>query len=341
MDNEYLRLSNQPDKKDDTVNVYSVKSEAKIVKNKKNNSTALGFIIDEFNSSVSEEVIRSELPVKKPKFLDCFTLAAVLILVLISLSVLALTFGEFFFLQPLIVLLAFIAPLSTLYFFYRLDVRSKTPVSSIIFYFLTGLIIYVIIELFYVKLVFEPFQESYSFVWVRCLIELLVTVLTAVIIAKFSKKTAISSVMMVACTVAAGFVFARSLSELTLSAMISVNILGSGSSVGALINNKVMLDLSIKTLVFSSVNTAVYDSLMFIALTVIIAEMVCSEAVKGVRKNLNSLFVFLFCGVTYALSMLNTPISFLKTIYNVTAICITAYLLYKVVNDCIKSEKYE
>lgn len=340
MDNEYLRLANPDLKNDETVNSYSAKSN-KVKINNKSSASAIGFIIEELNSGKIDEPIRIEMPVEKPKILDCFTLAVIFILVCVTLSVLALTFNELFLLQPLIVVLALTVPISSIYFFYRLDVRSKTPISSVIFYFLIGAFIYVIIELFYVKLIFEPFKENYSFVWTRCLVELLVVVLTAVIIAKTSKKHALSSVMMVACAVAGGFVSARALSELTISSMLSVNLFGSGSSVGAIVNTKAMLEASIENLVFSSINIAVYEALMFISLNVIISKMVCDNEITGVKKNLNSLFVFLFCGVTYALSMLSTPFSFLKMIYNLTAILITGYLLYKVVNDCIKSEIYE
>ena len=100
MDNEYLRLNNPDAKKDGTINVYSAKSQVQVVNKEKNNATAFGFIKDEFLSGETEEVIREELPVKKPKFLDCFTLAAILILACITLSVVALTFNEYFFLQP-------------------------------------------------------------------------------------------------------------------------------------------------------------------------------------------------------------------------------------------------
>jgi hypothetical protein len=339
MDKDYLRLNSESRLSDESVNEYSVKVAVKKKKSSEENST-LQIIFDEiYNKGNSIGV--SGANTNKPKLLDSIIFSSIILLFGVILAVITYFTRELFLLQLLVISSAIIVPISLLYFFYRLDVKGKVKFSTIMYLVVAGVVIFIVTELVFEKIINQTNQSYHSFVAIRCLIELLLVSLVCYLIYGGMRTKSVTTPLLIACAVAVGFAFSKSLSQNFSLLLINVNVAPSGETVGAIVNVENFIKDSVKSVIESFATVSVYRPFVFIALCVIIVRILTSQVPSVGKKTANSFFTFLFCSVTYILSSLQTPFNVLTFFYNLISIVFTGYLFINAINSCVKDEKYE
>ena len=134
---------------------------------------------------------------------------------------------------------------------------------------------------------------------------------------------------------------ARGISDNFSELFISVNVGVTNETVGAIINVKDFIAKSATSLLEGIVKNSVYKPCLFMSLVIIITEIFQNDFLTKKDRVLNSIFITLFCIVTYVLSNIESPFIYLNVIYNGISIFITAMLLYNAVNSAIRAENYE
>lgn len=339
MDKDYLRLNCESRIEDNEVNEYSVKVALKKKKTEENNST-LQLIFDEIYNKGNSIAVSGANP-NKPKLLDAIAFSVIMFLFSVVLAVFTYFMRELFLLQLLVICSAVIVPISILYFFYRLDVRGNVRFSTLVYSVIVGVVIFCATELVFDRFVSQAYEWYYSVVAIRCLVELLlVSVICYLIIGNMRNKSA-TTPLLIACAVAVGFAFSKSLSQNFSSLLTNVNVSPSGETVGAIVNVEDYIKNSTKNLIALFATVSVYRPFMFIALSIIIVRILTNEVSSAGKRTATSFFTFLFCSVTYILSSLQTPFNFLTFFYNLISIVFTGYLFINAINSCIKTTAYD
>ena len=339
MDNEYLRLLSEERQNDNEVINYSVKKNATKKKPNQNN-TAISLIFDEIYNKTNTFSL-NEASAKKPKLLDSIVFSSILLLIGVLLGVLTYILREFFLLELLVVYFSIFMPLSFMYFFYRLDVKGHTKFSTLVYCVSVGIAIFIISELLFKSLIKGEIKLYHSNVAMRCLFEFLSISLVCFFIIKSMKKVSGATTLLIACAVAAGFSFSRSLSENFTSLLINVSVSPSGESVGAILNIESFIKTSAKNVIASFASNSVYKPFIFTSLSIIIVKISNNDVFTHKKKFITSILTLAFCYITYILSSLQTPFSVLTILYNLISLIFTAYLFINAINDCLNSEKYD
>lgn len=339
MDNEYLRLLNEERLKDNEIIEYSVKKN--IAKKKApHNNTAISLIFDEIYNKTNTLSL-SQTSTKMPKLLDSIVFSLVVFLIGVLLGVLTYIVRDFFLLELLIVYISIFMPLSFIYFFYRLDVKGSTKFSTLVYCVSVGVAIFIMSELLFESLIKGEIKSYHSNVAIRCLFEFLSISIVCFFMIKGMRKVSGATTLLIACAVAAGFSFSRSLSENFTSLLINVSVSPSGESVGAILNIQTFIRTSAKNVITLFPSNSVYKPFIFISLSIIIVKISNNDVFSRKKKIITSILTLAFCFITYILSSLQTPFSVLTILYNLISLIFTAYLFINAINDCLSSEKYD
>lgn len=339
MDKDYLRLNCESRIEDNEVNEYSVKFALKKKKTEENNST-LQLIFDEIYNKGNSIAVSGATP-NKPKLLDSIVFSVIMLLFNVVLAVFTYFMREFFLLQLLVICSAVIVPISILYFFYRLDVRGNVRFSTLVYSVIVGVVIFCATKLVFDRFVSQTYEWYYSVVAIRCLVELLLVSVSCYLIIGNMRNKSATTPLLIACAVAVGFAFSKSLSQNFSSLLTNVNVSPSGETVGAIVNVEDYIKNSTKNLIALFATVSVYRPFMFIALSTIIVRILTNEVSSAGKRTATSFFTFLFCSVTYILSSLQTPFNFLTFFYNLISIVFTGYLFINAINSCIKTTAYD
>ncbi len=339
MSKDFLRLKNH-DEHDSSVNKYSAKSHAKRKVNQRGENSAIGLLIDEVYDYQSKSLISEEY-VKKPKILDSivfsFIYLAVLMLLLIFVSASTSIFSVF----VLAIVSALFIPTSFVYFFYRLDARGKLRFSSVVYYFVFGFISFLIIKFAFDKIISLSTDFYFYAVTIKCIVELIVMITSSVLLVKTRANCSRTTAILITSAVASGYALAEALSNNLYAMLISVEVHQFGSTVGALINVSSFVNASAENLISQLSTTSFLNSLLLVMLAVIITDIITTEDVPIGRRTITTLFTFLFCCMTYVLTKINTPFNTLAILYDALSLGCTLYLFARMINSCIREEKYE
>ena len=343
MDNEILRVNGNEKINNEEVNVSSFGNDKKKIDKIKQNSF-YNFLTDELNEKQFKN--ESEVTcVEKPKLFDSIALAVLLGIATLTLSLLCLFTGELVFVPFLILIAGVTIPLSITYFCFRLNTHNDVTFLNIVKYAFAGAIISVVVNFIFKSLSTSIFGSSISFSLIKSIIEI-VSVLIALSICIVNNKCAnYTSVLLIASSISAGFIITDTVTELFYSLFISMDVSDGNitKSLGAIINSDKYVKSSVKNIVYSVFKSSVFRSTVFMVSMILNGFAIRFVSVKNTTSNINSLtggLLFPLAIIIYVLSEFLSSISLLQIVYNIVAFLIAIVVFYKVVDYCIKIEKY-
>ncbi|MBR6737786.1 MAG: hypothetical protein IKL82_05440 [Clostridia bacterium] len=342
MNNEYLRVSNDSAKNDKTVNKYSAGSKKSTVKKHASDERrAVDFIIEELNETGGGIVAEKTILAPRPKLMDSVFFAIILTLFGVLLAVASVFLNKMYLLELAVCVIGTSLPLIFMYFIFSLETREKYSFSSISLFLFVGVSDFVLCSLISETLLEPFFNSSIGITTVRSIIELTITMLSCLIVVKYRRPKSVMSIILIATVISGGYAMARGISDNFSELFISVNVGVTNETVGAIINVKDFIAKSATSLLEGIVKNSVYKPCLFMSLVIIITEIFQNDFLTKKDRVLNSIFITLFCIVTYVLSNIESPFIYLNVIYNGISIFITAMLLYNAVNSAIRAENYE
>ena len=144
MDNEFLRYENNPNLKSKEVSFTSFNKKNNQESNKKHANSLWSFINEEEISFNKKILLEESAPVEKPKLGEAINLfIVVLVLNVLLVNFCSLT-NNIFFLFILIFLSSVTIPISIMFFFYKLNTRSKISVINVIKFLSIGAFAFII-----------------------------------------------------------------------------------------------------------------------------------------------------------------------------------------------------
>lgn len=340
MSKDLLRLKNADSQADLSVNRYSAKEKEVPKQHTRTRNSTIGLIVDEIYDSQSSSLI-NEGQVKKPKIIECVSFVFAYVIGLIVLFVLTATINNLFAVFVLAIISALFVPLAFLYFFYKIDARGKLKFSTIAYCVWLGFLLFLLIDFSFNKLLTFTMSFQFYVVTVRCIVELIAIISISVIIAKSRVKYCRTSTILIGVSVSSGFALAEALSNNLNAMLIGVEVYQFGSTVGAIVNVSSFIEISAANLMAQVSITSFVNTLLIIMLAVITTDIITDVNWSFGKRTVTAIFTFLFCWITYVLTKVNTPFSFLATLYDVISLAVTLYLFGRMVNSCIREEKYE
>ncbi len=340
MSKDLLRLKSANSKTDLSVNKYSAKENVKRKVHTRADNSTISLIVDEIYDSQSSALVREE-QVKKPKIIECISFVFAYVIGLIVLFVLTATINNLFAVFVLAIVSALFVPLAFLYFFYKIDARGKLKFSTIAYCVWLGFLLFILIDFTFDKLLTFTMSFQFYVVTVRCIVELITIISISVIIAKSRAKYCRTSTILIGVSVSSGFALAEALGNNLNAMLIGVEVYQFGSTVGAIINVPSYIEVSATNLMAQVSVTSFVNTLLIIMLAVITTDIITDANWSFGKRTITAIFTFLFCWITYVLTKVNTPFSALATLYDVISLGVTLYLFGRMVNSCIREEKYE
>ncbi len=344
MDNEILRVSNKERINDTEIasSSYGGVSEKNSTAKKENSFYSLltGELSDRQNLSNANKVA-----VDKPKLFEPIALAVLLLASILIISLVCYITKELS-LVPLLILLSGVSvPTALTYFCFRLNTHNDVNLMSILKLALTGAVVSAIINYIFNSVSNTFFGASIVATLVRCIVEILAVVFIIIFAVNNNKSNNYMSVLLISCSVAAGFICVQTVTELFYSLFIRMDVSDGNltQSLGAIINSDNYINLSVKSLVYSVVNLSLFKPSIFILLSIINGFAFRFVSVKnsnGTVSGITGGLLYPLTLVVYLLTEFVSSISFMQAIYNTMALMLTVYTFYMVVNYCIKNENY-
>lgn len=345
MDNEFLRYKNKPNFKSEDVSYASFgKNDNKNLKVKTADSL-LSFLKEENVTNNENVLLEESAPIEKPKLGDAVNLFINLLVINVLLVYFCSLLNNILFVFTLVFLSSITIPISMIYFFYKLNTRSKINVLTVIKLLAVGALIFFIFGNVLDRALITNVNYNYIVTSIKSGLEFITVLLVCWLAVKNLKYKDIMSVMYVVSVVSGGYVMARSMVELVEIVFIRVQITDNGvvSAVGAIINNSESVKLSIEALIKNIPYLAVYKSALFMSIMVISGFALKHLMFKNYNylTPLNLWLVMAFSLIVNAFSLLTPSIMFLRGLYIIFSILITLYVLFRVIDYSIKTENYK
>ena len=344
MDNEILRVSNK-DRINDTEVVsssYGGVSDKNSITKKENSFYSLltGELNEKQNSNIANSV-----SVEKPKLFEPIALAVLLLASILIISLVCYVTKALSLVPVLILLSGVSVPVALTYFCFRLNTHNDVNLMGILKLALTGAVVSLIINFIFNSISNTFFRASIVATLVRGVVEILAVAFIILFAVHNNKSNNYMSVLLISCSVSAGFICAQTVTELFYSLFIRMDV-SDGSlthSLGAILNSDKYITSSIKSLVFSVVNLSLFKPSIFILLSIVNGfafRFVSVKNLNGTVSGITGGLLYPLTLIVYLLTEFVSSISFMQAIYNTMALMLTVYLFYMVVNYCIKNENY-
>ncbi len=345
MDNEFLRYENNPNLKSKEVSFTSFNKKNNQESNKKHANSLWSFINEEEISFNKKILLEESAPVEKPKLGEAVNLFIVVLLLNVLLVNFCSLTNNIFFLFILIFLSSVTIPISIMFFFYKLNTRSKISVINVIKFLGIGAFAFLIMGGVLDKALITNLNYNYIVLSIKNCIEFLTVLIIVWLSIKSIKCQDIMTIMYIASIISGGYAMAKCMVELVEIVFIRVQITNNGvvSAVGAIINNSDSVKISIKALIDNILYIAMYKTSLFILIMVISSFAIRNLMFRN-ENNLSAITLWLlivFSVSINAFSLLNPSIKFLKILYMIFSISITSYLFLNVIDSSIKMENYK
>lgn len=345
MDNEILRVSSDERSRDEEINVsIFCEPTVKTIIKKKENS---------FHNLLADELIEKQplnveksVSVEKPKLFDTIALTILCLTISAAVAIACYFTGELFFVPAVIMIFGLAIPVSSSFFFFRLNTRGDVSFMSICKLFISGIITSVVVSLIFDVLSRSYFGGSIMFSVVKCVIELFAVGIMSIIVVNSKKECGFASVLLIACSIAAGYACAKTVTQCFYSMFIRIEIIegNASQSIGAIINDSKYMKTSVRSLISNVFNCGIFRPFIFICLNVINGfafKFITYKSKKGSYNSIMSGFIYPFTVILYSLSEFISTIAFLQLMYNALALFVTLFALYRVIDYCIKHENYK
>lgn len=345
MDNEILRVSGNERTYDADINVSSFGGNAVTHKAVEEEHNIIGFLTEELNEkqiNAKEE----RIAVDKPKLFEPVALAILQVVITAILALVCYIVGSLYIVPPLLVLTSISVPLTMMFFLYRLNTRKDVTFFTIAKLMLVGAFIHIVISYAFDILSTNFFGASFVITAIKCAFELICCAVVTLITVNSSKNNNYMSVLVIAGSVAAGFVVSRISIDLFNTLFIRTQV-NNGSVIeymGAIINNAELGKESVRNIVVSVFYVGFFKPLIFMFLTISNGFALKFISVKNKFTSISNVmggFIYPLTIVLYSLSEFLSTISFLQIIYNVLALGFSLYAFIGVVEYCIKTELYK
>ncbi len=342
MDNEILRLKNH-DKDDKEFNVSHFDGTKKLEETK--HKTSIASLIFEEADSLKTIYNHVEIATEKPKLFSTITIGLLLFVIDVIVGLFCYFTLKISLAIALIIICCATFPLLLTHFFYKLDTRSKYPFLTMFKLLTIGACVFFITETLFTTFSKYINTNNYLLTLLQSVLEISAIIAITSLFYKKNTKTGQITLMLIACTIASGFSFSKSLASTFDSLFVKVEIIGEpNETVGAIINSSNWAKTSIDNLIKNISFFGFYQPLMFISLCCIIGfslNLYFENATIADKTKTSSLMMIILCIVINTLININTSVFLFHVIYNSCSIIFTAYMLYEVLDFSIKNEHYK
>lgn len=344
MDNEILRVSSKERALDDEVNVSSYGGVKKKKEQVKENSF-YNFLTEELAENTADAQIGA-VTVEKPKLFEPVALA---VLLLISNLVLSLVcfFTKEMILVPVLILISGVAvSISITYFCYRLNTHNDVSFLNIVKYALIGSALAVIYHLIDKFLSATVIGSAILTDVIKSLAEIILIGVAVTVCIINHKRSNYMSALLIASSVAMGYVIADTVTNLYYSLFVSIDVNTEGvtKSLGAIISTGNFVETSISNLIYNVFRLSIFKPTVFVFMIIL-----CGFGVKfiSLKNQVNTIdgvtggLLFPLAVALYGLSEFFSSFSALQIVYDIIAVLFAVIVFYKVVDYCIKTETYK